>query len=61
TDCTKECNRRCSKAGRPKRCLKCCNICCAKCHCVPPGTYGNRETCPCYATMTNHRGGLKCP
>ncbi|KAL3820146.1 hypothetical protein ACJIZ3_006051 [Penstemon smallii] len=38
-----------------------CGTCCARCNCVPPGTYGNFETCPCYASLTTHGGRKKCP
>ncbi|KAL3638802.1 hypothetical protein CASFOL_016709 [Castilleja foliolosa] len=60
-DCGSECNRRCSKAGRQDRCLKYCGICCGKCDCVPSGTYGNKDECPCYRDMKNSKGGPKCP
>ncbi|GLJ27670.1 hypothetical protein SUGI_0543200 [Cryptomeria japonica] len=60
-NCDKECTRRCSKASLHDRCLRCCGICCSKCNCVPPGTYGNKEVCPCYANMKNSKGGPKCP
>ncbi|XP_039778963.1 gibberellin-regulated protein 5-like [Panicum virgatum] len=48
SQCGGECRRRCSKTHHKKPCLFFCNKCCAKCLCVPPGTYGNKETCPCY-------------
>ncbi|KAK7379823.1 hypothetical protein VNO78_34347 [Psophocarpus tetragonolobus] len=60
-DCSGKCNYRCSKARRNKICLRACNTCCQRCHCVPPGTSGNRELCPCYARLTTHGGKLKCP
>ncbi|CAA0827893.1 Gibberellin-regulated protein 10 [Striga hermonthica] len=60
-DCDKECNRRCSKAGRKDRCLKYCGICCGDCGCVPSGTYGNKDECPCYRDKKNSKGGPKCP
>ncbi|KAF1896424.1 hypothetical protein Lal_00034122 [Lupinus albus] len=50
-DCGGKCNYRCSKASRPNRCLRACNTCCERCNCVPPGTSGNTELCPCYANM----------
>ncbi|KAK1269690.1 Gibberellin-regulated protein 1 [Acorus gramineus] len=60
-DCSAECTRRCSLASRKKICLRACGTCCNRCGCVPPGTYGNKEVCPCYARMTTHGGALKCP
>ncbi|EOA14287.1 hypothetical protein CARUB_v10027450mg [Capsella rubella] len=59
--CGGRCNVRCSKAGRQDRCLKYCNICCQKCDCVPSGTYGNKNECPCYRDMKNSKGTSKCP
>ncbi|KAH1139454.1 hypothetical protein AAZX31_10G204600 [Glycine max] len=60
-DCGGKCNSRCSKARRQKMCIRACNSCCKKCRCVPPGTSGNRDLCPCYARLTTHGGKLKCP
>ncbi|XP_057809749.1 peamaclein isoform X1 [Salvia miltiorrhiza] len=59
--CDSKCNVRCSKAGRRDRCLKYCGICCEKCNCVPSGTYGNKDECPCYRDMKNSKGNPKCP
>ncbi|KAI3453912.1 hypothetical protein Pfo_010575 [Paulownia fortunei] len=59
--CNSKCGERCSKAGLKKRCLKYCGICCAACNCVPPGTYGNKDQCPCYRDMKNSKGKPKCP
>ncbi|XP_051152821.1 peamaclein-like [Andrographis paniculata] len=59
--CDNKCGERCSKAGRMDRCLKYCGICCKKCHCVPPGTSGNKDECPCYRDMKNSKGDPKCP
>ncbi|PIN11385.1 hypothetical protein CDL12_16007 [Handroanthus impetiginosus] len=59
--CDPKCAARCSKAGRQDRCLKYCRICCKKCHCVPSGTYGNKDECPCYRDMKNSKGNPKCP
>ncbi|KAL9284031.1 Gibberellin-regulated protein 10 [Arabidopsis thaliana] len=60
--CGGKCNVRCSKAGRQDRCLKYCNICCEKCnYCVPSGTYGNKDECPCYRDMKTSKGTSKCP
>ncbi|KAL7156050.1 hypothetical protein ABFS83_03G117100 [Erythranthe nasuta] len=60
-NCSYECSRRCSKASRKKICLRACNTCCARCHCVPPGTYGNKDLCPCYASQRTHGNRPKCP
>ncbi|XP_006346656.2 peamaclein [Solanum tuberosum] len=59
--CDSKCNVRCSKAGRQDRCLKYCGICCEECHCVPSGTYGHKDECPCYRDKKNSKGGPKCP
>ncbi|KAJ7566247.1 hypothetical protein O6H91_02G094100 [Diphasiastrum complanatum] len=60
-DCASACNYRCSKASLHKRCIKYCNICCGNCKCVPSGTSGNKEECPCYNELKNSKGGPKCP
>ncbi|KAG5238265.1 GIBBERELLIN REGULATED PROTEIN [Salix purpurea] len=59
--CDSKCQVRCSKAGNKDRCLKYCGICCEKCKCVPSGTYGNKNECPCYRDMKNSKGKPKCP
>lgn len=59
--CDSKCKVRCSKAGAKDRCLKYCGICCKKCKCVPSGTYGNKQECPCYRDMKNSKGKPKCP
>ncbi|KAL8217413.1 hypothetical protein R6Q57_020786 [Mikania cordata] len=59
--CDTKCAIRCSKASLKDRCLKYCGICCEKCHCVPSGTYGHKDECPCYRDMKNSKGGSKCP
>nr|AEX55233.1 cold-regulated gibberellin-regulated protein 1 LTCOR12 [Allium sativum] len=61
TNCGGLCAVRCSKSSRPNLCKRACGTCCARCNCVPPGTYGNYNTCPCYATMTTRGGARKCP
>ncbi|CAI0396367.1 unnamed protein product [Linum tenue] len=60
-DCKGKCKYRCSKASRHKICIRACNTCCHRCNCVPPGTSGNYDTCPCYYHMTTHGGRRKCP
>ncbi|XP_059637159.1 peamaclein-like [Cornus florida] len=59
--CDSKCGVRCSKASVQDRCLKYCGICCEQCKCVPPGTYGNKDKCPCYRDMKNSKGKPKCP
>ncbi|KAK4739942.1 hypothetical protein R3W88_003639 [Solanum pinnatisectum] len=59
--CAQKCGARCSKAGLMDRCVKYCELCCAKCKCVPNGTYGNKHQCPCYRDMKNSKGKPKCP
>ncbi|KAK4401722.1 Snakin-1 [Sesamum angolense] len=59
--CKRGCESRCAVAGVKDRCLKYCGICCAKCKCVPAGTYGNKHQCPCYRDMRNSKGTPKCP
>ncbi|KAI4346396.1 hypothetical protein L6164_007293 [Bauhinia variegata] len=48
-NCDEGCSRRCSQAYKQKRCMIACLSCCHTCQCIPPGTYGNKEVCPCYA------------
>ncbi|KAL5148699.1 Protein GAST1 [Glycine soja] len=61
-ECPGACDYRCSKADRTKKaCLNFCNMCCAKCLCVPSGTYGHKEECPCYNNWKTKRGTPKCP
>ncbi|KAL5706983.1 Snakin-1 [Ranunculus cassubicifolius] len=59
--CDSKCKARCAKAGMKDRCLKYCGICCQECKCVPSGTYGNKDECPCYRDMKNSKGKDKCP
>ncbi|KAJ4812530.1 Gibberellin-regulated protein [Rhynchospora pubera] len=62
--CDGKCKIRCSKAGVKDRCLKYCNLCCKECNCVPSGTYGNKDECPCYRdkyTGEGKRRRPKCP
>ncbi|KAB2065922.1 hypothetical protein ERO13_A09G116500v2 [Gossypium hirsutum] len=60
-NCKYACSRRCRKASRKKVCERACKTCCKKCHCVPPGTYGHKSACPCYAKLKTHGNKLKCP
>ncbi|XP_031114623.1 gibberellin-regulated protein 2-like [Ipomoea triloba] len=60
-DCPSKCSYRCSKSGRHKMCMRACKTCCQRCNCVPPGTAGNENVCPCYANMKTHGGRHKCP
>nr|XP_017219997.1 PREDICTED: snakin-2-like [Daucus carota subsp. sativus] len=61
-DCQGLCQVRCGLHSRKNVCMRACGTCCARCNCVPPGTYGNREACgKCYTDMTTHGNRLKCP
>ncbi|KAJ6953491.1 gibberellin-regulated protein 11-like [Populus alba x Populus x berolinensis] len=60
-DCGGACQARCSLSSRPRLCKRACGSCCARCKCVPQGTSGNLDTCPCYATLTTRGGRRKCP
>ncbi|XP_039170206.1 snakin-2-like [Eucalyptus grandis] len=60
-DCDGACDARCQLSSRPHLCKRACGTCCARCDCVPPGTSGNYDACPCYANMTTHGGRHKCP
>ncbi|KAJ7969413.1 Gibberellin regulated protein [Quillaja saponaria] len=60
-ECGPRCTGRCSKTAYKKPCMFFCQKCCAKCLCVPPGTYGNKQFCPCYNNWKTKRGGPKCP
>ncbi|KAJ8644190.1 hypothetical protein MRB53_005938 [Persea americana] len=59
--CAEACNYRCSATSHKKPCLLYCKQCCLKCLCVPSGTYGNKEECPCYNNWKTKEGGPKCP
>ncbi|KAL0900486.1 hypothetical protein Bca101_084447 [Brassica carinata] len=60
-ECRPRCGHRCSNTQYKKPCLFFCNKCCTKCLCVPPGTYGNKQVCPCYNNWKTKLGGPKCP
>ncbi|OAY76823.1 snakin-2-like [Ananas comosus] len=60
-DCGGACAERCKESSRPNLCKRACGTCCRRCSCVPPGTYGNYEVCPCYAAITTRGGRKKCP
>ncbi|GAB2276577.1 hypothetical protein Dimus_011296 [Dionaea muscipula] len=61
-ECAPLCEQRCILQSRKKLCVRACSTCCARCKCVPPGTYGNRELCgKCYTDMTTHGNRIKCP
>ncbi|KAG6517146.1 hypothetical protein ZIOFF_020526 [Zingiber officinale] len=59
--CGPACDYRCSATSHKSACLMYCNMCCAKCLCVPSGTYGHKEECPCYNNWKTKEGGPKCP
>ncbi|KAL5542621.1 hypothetical protein UlMin_010331 [Ulmus minor] len=60
-DCAGACANRCSATSHEKPCLFFCNKCCQKCLCVPRGTSGHKEECPCYDNWKTKRGTPKCP
>ncbi|CAN1127273.1 SN2 [Linum perenne] len=60
-DCGSACTARCLLSSRPNLCNRACGTCCVRCSCVPPGTAGNYDQCPCYAALTTHGGARKCP
>ncbi|WJX47190.1 Gibberellin-regulated protein 12 [Trifolium repens] len=60
-ECAGACAYRCSETSHKKPCLFFCNKCCNKCLCVPSGTYGNKEECPCYNNWKTQEGKPKCP
>ncbi|KAI8533117.1 hypothetical protein RHMOL_Rhmol11G0271100 [Rhododendron molle] len=60
-NCKGACATRCSLSSRPNLCNRACGTCCSRCQCVPPGTSGNYDACPCYATMTTRNNQRKCP
>ncbi|CAK9177145.1 unnamed protein product [Ilex paraguariensis] len=60
-DCSAACSGRCKETKRPNLCKRACESCCGKCNCVPPGTYGNYEACPCYYNLKTHNLIRKCP
>ncbi|XP_042487726.1 gibberellin-regulated protein 9 [Macadamia integrifolia] len=60
-NCHFACSRRCRKSSRKNVCTRACGTCCMRCKCVPPGTFGNKGFCPCYASLRTHGHKLKCP
>ena len=60
-ECGPACSYRCSATSHRKPCLFFCNECCAQCLCVPSGTYGNKQECPCYDNWKTQDGKPKCP
>ncbi|XP_021291518.1 gibberellin-regulated protein 12-like [Herrania umbratica] len=60
-ECEGACEVRCSATSHKKPCLYFCNYCCDRCLCVPSGTSGNREECPCYNNIKTKEGANKCP
>ncbi|GAB2287064.1 Protein gast1 [Dionaea muscipula] len=60
-ECGPRCGMRCSATSFKKPCMFFCQKCCSACLCVPPGTYGNKQVCPCYNNWKTKRGGPKCP
>ncbi|KAL6641573.1 hypothetical protein ACP70R_019754 [Stipagrostis hirtigluma subsp. patula] len=60
-ECPQKCDYRCSKANAREMCLTDCKLCCETCRCVPSGTAGNKEECPCYNNWKSKQGKPKCP
>ncbi|GMJ07884.1 hypothetical protein HRI_004457600 [Hibiscus trionum] len=60
-DCGVACEGRCRLSKRQNLCKRSCGSCCARCKCVPPGTAGNHEACPCYANLRTRNNVRKCP
>ncbi|KAB1211308.1 Protein RSI-1 [Morella rubra] len=61
SECKPRCTYRCSATSHKKPCMFFCLKCCATCLCVPPGTYGNKQMCPCYNNWKTQQGSPKCP
>ncbi|GKE58820.1 putative gibberellin regulated protein [Tanacetum coccineum] len=59
--CHDACSVRCSATHHVGQCMDVCQDCCGKCLCVPSGTLGNKDECPCYRDMTTQEGKPKCP
>ncbi|KMT04724.1 hypothetical protein BVRB_7g169050 [Beta vulgaris subsp. vulgaris] len=59
--CSNKCGVRCALKGVNSRCMKYCMMCCGKCSCVPSGTSGNLNECPCYRDWKAPNGRPKCP
>ncbi|CAN6695254.1 unnamed protein product [Malus baccata var. baccata] len=59
--CGAACDYRCSETSHKNPCIEFCSMCCHKCLCVPSGTYGHKEECPCYDNWKTKEGGPKCP
>ncbi|GMH02992.1 hypothetical protein Nepgr_004831 [Nepenthes gracilis] len=60
-DCGSACVARCRRSKRPRLCQRSCHSCCSRCDCVPPGTSGNYDACPCYASIITRGNKRKCP
>ncbi|GMP48531.1 hypothetical protein CsSME_00015850 [Camellia sinensis var. sinensis] len=58
--CPLACAKQRSATSHLNNCLMFCNLCCDKCLCVPSGTYGHKEECPCYNNWKTKEGGPKC-
>ncbi|KAL2933205.1 Gibberellin-regulated protein 8 [Bienertia sinuspersici] len=59
--CNSKCSGRCALKGVHSRCMKYCMMCCDKCRCVPSGTSGHLDECPCYRDWKAPNGRPKCP
>ncbi|CAH1431921.1 unnamed protein product [Lactuca virosa] len=59
--CPSACSIRCSATHHRSHCMDVCVDCCGKCLCVPSGTLGNKNECPCYRDLKTKEGQPKCP
>ncbi|CAH1431920.1 unnamed protein product [Lactuca virosa] len=59
--CPSACSIRCSATHHRSHCMDVCVDCCGKCLCVPSGTIGNKDECPCYRDLKTKDGQPKCP
>ncbi|KAI3782882.1 hypothetical protein L2E82_12940 [Cichorium intybus] len=60
-ECPSACSIRCSATHHRSHCMDVCQDCCGKCLCVPSGTIGNKDECPCYRDLKTQEGLPKCP
>ncbi|CAN6298584.1 unnamed protein product [Urochloa humidicola] len=64
--CSSKCGVRCGRAASPRArggCMRSCGLCCEECNCVPTGSRGGINECPCYRNMltAGPKKRPKCP